>query len=107
VRTAVFPEPAALFGVASEARAPTRASPFLGAAVAGAPSPAASEIQARAQISDAELDALVARGVALSDGRPVQANVTLQVDGETLARASARADRSAAARSFIPVPVGG
>jgi hypothetical protein len=36
----------------------------------------------------------------------VQAHVTLTVDGETLARASARADRSTLARSFVPVPVG-
>jgi hypothetical protein len=67
--------------------------------------PAASELRARGQLGDAELDAIVARGVALSESRPLQAHVTLNVDGETLARASARADRSANARSFIPVPV--
>ena len=79
----------------------------LGAPAAGAAMPAVSEVRARGQISDAELDAIVAKGAALSEGRPVQANVTLNVDGETLARASARAERSAAARSFVPVPVPG
>jgi TP901 family phage tail tape measure protein len=69
--------------------------------------PAASEVRARGQISDAEIDAIVARGVAASENRPVQAHVTLNVDGETLARATARANRNAAARSFVPVPVGG
>jgi hypothetical protein len=68
--------------------------------------PAASEVWARGQISDAEIDAIVARGVAASENRPVQAHVTLNVDGETLARATARANRSAAARSFVPVTVG-
>jgi hypothetical protein len=61
----------------------------------------------RGQISDAEIDAIVARGVQLSDSRPLQAHVTVNVDGETLARATARANRSVAARSFVPVPVGG
>jgi TP901 family phage tail tape measure protein len=79
----------------------------LGAAAAGAALPAASELRVRGQISDAEIDAIVARGIQLSDNRPVQAHVTLSVDGETLARATARANRSTAARSFVPVPVGG
>lgn len=79
----------------------------LGAAAAGATMPAVSEVRARAEVSEAEMDALVSRGVALSEARPVQANVTLNVDGETLARASARAERNNAARSFVPVPVGG
>jgi TP901 family phage tail tape measure protein len=92
-------------GVALEPAA-TLTSGALGPGV-GAALPAASEVRARGQVSDAEIDAIVQRGVALSDARPVQANVTLTVDGETLARASARADRSSAARSFVPVPVGG
>lgn len=74
---------------------------------AGAAMPAVSEVKARGQISDAEIDAIVSRGVALSEGRPVQANVTLNVDGETLARVSAKAERGAAARSFVPVAVPG
>jgi phage-related protein len=79
----------------------------LGGPAAGVAMPAVSEVRARGQISDAEMDAIVSRGIALSEGRPVQANVTLTVDGEALARASARAERSTAARSFIPVPVPG
>ena len=79
----------------------------LGAGAAGTALPGVSEVRARSQISDAEIDAIVARGIAASDGRPVQAHVTLNVDGETLARATARADRNVAARSFVPVPVGG
>lgn len=79
----------------------------LGAAAAGAPLPAASELRVRGQISDAEIDAIVARGVQLSDSRPVQTHVTLSVDGDTLARATARANRSSMARSFVPVPVPG
>ena len=79
----------------------------LGLPGAGTAMPAVSEVRARGQISDAEIDAIVSKGVALSEGRPVQANVTLNVDGETLARASARAERSTAARSFVPVPVPG
>ncbi|MEO7729595.1 MAG: phage tail tape measure protein [Kofleriaceae bacterium] len=74
---------------------------------AGTARPAVSELRARGQMSDAEIDAIVARAVAASESRPVQAHVTLNVDGETLARASARADRSSAARSFVPVPAGG
>ena len=69
--------------------------------------PAVSEVRARGEISNAEIDAIVSRGVALSEARPVQANVTLNVDGETLARANARAERNSAARAFVPVPVGG
>ncbi len=79
----------------------------LGSAAAEAAMPGVAEVQARGQISDAEIDAIVSRGVALSEGRPVQANVTLSVDGETLARVSAKAERSTAARSFVPVPVPG
>jgi TP901 family phage tail tape measure protein len=84
-----------------------RAGGTLGAAAADAAMPAAAEVAARGEISDAELDAIVARGVALSEARPVQANITLNVDGEALARASARAERGAAARSFVPVPAPG
>src|SRR5262249_56914303 len=79
----------------------------LNAAAAGGALPAAAELRVRGQISDAEIDAIVARGVQLSDNRPVQAHVTLNVDGETLARATTRATRSANARAFYPVPVGG
>lgn len=78
-----------------------------GAAGAGMVSPAVAEVRARGQISDAEIDAIVARGIQLADERPVHAHVTLSVDGETLARATARANRSSMARSFVPVPVGG
>ena len=92
----------------------TEASPVVGvpgatmsAAAAGMASPAAAEVRARGQISDAEIDAIVARGIQLADERPVHAHVTLSVDGETLARATARANRSSMARSFVPVPVGG
>lgn len=84
-----------------------RAGANLGAAAADATMPAVSEVRARGEISDSEIDAIVSRGVALSEARPVQANVTLNVDGETLARASARAERGSAARSFVPIPVGG
>jgi len=84
-----------------------RAGSALGAAAAEMALPAASEVSARGQMSDAEIDAIVSRGVAISEARPVQANVTLNVDGEALARASARAERNNAARSFVPVPVGG
>jgi phage-related protein len=38
---------------------------------------------------------------------PVTTNVNLTVDGEVLARATARAERSAAARSFSPLPAPG
>ncbi len=94
-------------GVVSEIAAAPLPSPALGVGAAGAALAAVSEVRARGQISDAELDAIVARGIALSEGRPVQAHVTLNVDGETLARASARAERNTAARSFVPVPVPG
>jgi TP901 family phage tail tape measure protein len=93
--------------------APSAAAPRGGgSSVGGAPAggfalPAVSEVRARSQISDTELDAIIARGIAAADNRPVQAHVILNVDGETLARASARAERSVAVRSFIPVPVGG
>jgi len=79
----------------------------IGAAAATSALPAASELRARSQINDAELDAIVARGIQLSDNRPVQAHVTVAVDGEVLARASAKATRSAAARAFYPVSEGG
>ena len=79
----------------------------MGAAAAGMASPAVAEVRARGQISDAEIDAIVARGIQLADERPVQAHVTLSVDGETLARATARANRSSMARSFVPAPAGG
>lgn len=43
-------------------------------------------------------------GGGRGEDRPVQAHITLNVDGETLARVTARAERNAAARSFVPVP---
>jgi TP901 family phage tail tape measure protein len=107
---AVGPVAAAILPGGAAALTPSgvsRAGSNIGAAAADAAMPAASEVRARSEISDAEMDALVSRGVALSEARPVQANVTLNVDGETLARASARAERNSAARSFVPVPVGG
>jgi hypothetical protein len=88
---------------AAEVASPTPAG-SLGVPTVSTALPAVSEVRARGRISDAEIDAIVSKGIALSEGRPVQANVTLTVDGETLARASARAGRSTAARSFIPVP---
>jgi hypothetical protein len=104
-------------GPAIAALAPTVAAAALTNSAAGLPGgplvpavagaiPAAAELTARGQISDAELDAIVARGVAVADLRPIQTHVTLHVDGETLARATARADRSNAARAFVPLPVG-
>ena len=84
-----------------------RAGQALGAAAAQAAMPGVAEVRARGELSDAELSAVVARSLAASEGRPVQAHVTLNVDGETLARVSAKAERSAAARSFMPVPVPG
>ena len=113
VRTAKSVAPAVALGppaptVAAGGASPRATGSFAGGSTAaGASLPAASEVRARSQISDTELDAIIARGIAAADNRPVQAHVTLNVDGETLARASARADRSVAARSFIPVPVGG
>jgi WD domain, G-beta repeat len=104
--TATFVREVTTAGPAFPSRG-TLAGVPLGAAAAGAALPAAAELRVRGQISDAEIDAIVARGVALSDGRPVQAHVTVNVDGETLARATARASRSVAARSFAPSPVGG
>jgi hypothetical protein len=78
---------------------------LLGAAAAGAALPAVAELRVRGQISDAEIDAIVARGVQLSDSRPIHTHVTIAVDGEPLARATARANRTAAARAFYPVTV--
>lgn len=65
--------------------------------------PGAADVRARAQINEAELDAIVARGIALSESRPLQSHVTLMVDGETLAQVTTRANRSDAARAFMPV----
>jgi TP901 family phage tail tape measure protein len=78
----------------------------LSAAAAGATLPAAAELRVRGQISDAEIDAIVSRGVQLSENRPIHTHITVAVDGEPLARATARANRTAAARAFYPVPVG-
>jgi TP901 family phage tail tape measure protein len=94
---------------AAAAVSPTRgaqAGMSLGAAAAGAALPAAAELRVRGQISDAEIDAIVARGVQLSESRPIHTHVTVAVDGEPLARATARANRTAAARAFYPVEVG-
>jgi TP901 family phage tail tape measure protein len=57
--------------------------------------------------SGAELAALNQMSLAPPpriEAPPVTTNVNLTVDGEVLARATARAERSAAARSFSPLP---
>ncbi|HET9621804.1 MAG TPA: phage tail tape measure protein [Kofleriaceae bacterium] len=108
------PGTAALAGATTRTIVAPAGSGLAGGTFGGAPAagaafaafPAAADVQARGQIRDADLDAIVARGLALSETRPLQTHVTLNVDGETLARASARADRSTAARSFIHVPAG-
>jgi len=58
----------------------------------------------------AELAALERMSVAPParvEAPPVTTNVNLMVDGEVLARATARAERSSAARSFAPLPAPG
>jgi hypothetical protein len=60
--------------------------------------------------SGAELAALNQMSMAPPpriEAPPVTTNVNLTVDGEVLARATARAERSAAARSFSPLPAPG
>ena len=66
------------------------------------PLPAATELSVRRELSDQTEDALLAQSTATAD-RPIDAHVTLTVDGETLARATARAQRGLAVRSFVPV----
>ena len=61
--------------------------------------PAASELSAR-QVIAQEVPSPAA---AVTTDRPIETHVTLTVDGETLARASARAQRGLAVRSFVPV----
>ncbi|HVW29218.1 MAG TPA: phage tail tape measure protein [Polyangiaceae bacterium] len=60
--------------------------------------------------SGAELAALNQMSMAAPprvEAPPVTTNVNLMVDGEVLARATARAERSSAARSFSPLPAPG
>lgn len=103
--TAAFARGATAAAAAIPARG-ALAGMSLGAAAAGAALPAAAELRVRGQISDAEIDAIVARGVQLSESRPIHTHVTVAVDGESLARATARANRAAAARAFYPVEGG-
>jgi phage-related protein len=77
------------------------------AAGAGAAATAASPATAAAEAEFAALERLSAVPAARVEAPPVTTNVNLVVDGEVLARATARAERGAAARSFVPVPVPG
>jgi TP901 family phage tail tape measure protein len=75
------------------------------AQVAAAPMPAAAAASEDANRT-ASLEAVVAaasRSAQRGPDQPITVNV--QVDGETIARASARAGRDVASRSFAPVPV--
>lgn len=65
--------------------------------------PAAAVVEAQSLISEQQADALMSRAPVPGGERPIQANVVLNVDGETIARASAVANRSSRARSFLPV----
>jgi hypothetical protein len=67
--------------------------------------PAAAAAEADGNRAASLEDALAAatRATARTSDQPITVNV--QVDGETLARASARASRDVASRSFSPVPV--
>jgi TP901 family phage tail tape measure protein len=76
------------------------------ARVATAPMPAAAAEEsdnARTTSLEQALAAASARPSSRDGDQPITVNV--QVDGETLARASARASRDVASRSFAPVPV--
>lgn len=96
---------------------PRAAAPVSEAALTGRPLvfgppaptvPAAAEARARAQSDAALIDAIVASGTRSAEAaerastRPI--NVRLDVDGDTIARTTVRANREAAARSFAPVP---
>ncbi len=76
------------------------------ARVAAAPMPAAAAAESESARTASLEDALAtasARASARDTDQPITVN--LQVDGETVARASARASRDVASRSFAPVPV--
>lgn len=70
--------------------------------------PAAAEARARGLADEQLAQALVAQGVAATEAaarasqRPI--HVRLEVDGETLARTTAYAQREAALRRFAPLP---
>ncbi len=66
--------------------------------------PAVSQTQTIAASAGTDQAALMSSLKTL-ESRPLQANMTLCVDGETLARATARAQRSDEARSFSSWPV--
>ncbi len=90
-------------GVPSPLDAPVAiATPLPWPSGATAPLPAATELSVRRELSDQTEDALLAQSIATTD-RPIDAHVTLTVDGETLARATTRAQRGLAVRSFVPV----
>jgi TP901 family phage tail tape measure protein len=74
---------------------------------AGAAATAASPAASAAEAEFAALERLSAVPAARVEAPPVTTNVHLVVDGEVLARATARAERGAAARSFVPVPAPG
>lgn len=83
-----------------EVRAPAGAG-------AGAAATSAMPATAAAEAEFAALERLAAAPPGRLEAAPVTTNVNLVVDGEVLARATARAERGAAARSFVPVPVPG
>jgi len=93
------------------------AAPVSEAALTGRPlvfgppaaaAPATAEARARADADARMIDAIVASGNRSAEAaerastRPI--NVRLDVDGDTLASTTVRANREAAARSFAPVP---
>jgi TP901 family phage tail tape measure protein len=82
----------------------------LGAAAvrAAESSPALASFRAQSEMASAQIAAyqsVATRGDVVSrDDRPLQAHISLNVDGETLARATAKARRGSDARAFVPVP---
>lgn len=84
-------------------------TPAAGTATAS-PATAAAAASPGVTAAGAELAALNQMSVAAPprvEAPPVTTNVNLMVDGEVLARATARAERGAAARSFAPLPAPG
>jgi TP901 family phage tail tape measure protein len=80
------------------------------AAVNASPAMSAAASSPGVTASGAELAALNQMSMAPPpriEAPPVTTNVNLTVDGEVLARATARAERSASARSFSPLPAPG
>jgi len=98
------PGPAAGGGAPPLAATSTRLA-AASARLTAAPMPAAAAAEADGNRAASLEDALAAatRATARTSDQPITVNV--QVDGETLARASARASRDVASRSFSPVPV--